>query len=110
PLTGTTATLPWAFAAAGTHAITAFYSGDINDKTSTSATSRVVGKDVTATALVSSASPSVLGQSVTFTATVSVAGAGMGTPNGTVVFKDGTTVLATVPVDSSAVATFSTSA
>ena len=45
----------------------------------------------TTTAVASSANPSVFGQSVTFTATVTPQGSG--TPTGTAVFYDGTTIL-----------------
>jgi len=75
--------------AAGTHSITATYSGDSNYLSSTSqplaqqsinpATSTLVASDV---------NPSTVGQLVTFTATVSPA-----TATGTVTFLDGTTLL-----------------
>jgi hypothetical protein len=67
-----------------------------------------VGKAATTTAVRSSLGRSGLGQSVTFTATVTSKAPGSGTPTGTVTFKDGTTVLATVML-SGGVATFSTS-
>jgi Ca2+-binding RTX toxin-like protein len=51
----------------------------------------------TTTAVVSSVGPSVFAQPVTFTATVSAA-AGAGTPTGSVTFRDGGKVLATVPL------------
>jgi len=62
----------------------------------------------TTTTLMSSLNPSLTGQQVTFTATVTKSG-GPGTPTGTVTFFDGSTPLATVPVNGSGVATFSTS-
>ena len=40
----------------------------------------------------------VIGQPVTLMATVSVLAPGTGTPTGNVVFKDGTTVIGTVPL------------
>lgn len=49
----------------------------------------------TSVTLVSSLNPSVFGQPVTFTATVNVPA---GTPTGSVTFRDGNTVLATVPL------------
>ena len=107
-LSGTTATLPWAFATAGAKSITAVYSGDANDKTSTGTGKLTVGKDTTKTTLASSANPAVPGQSVTFTATVAVQSPGAGTTTGTVTFKDGATVLKTVAV-SGGVASFTTS-
>jgi hypothetical protein len=108
-LSGTTATLPWAFATAGAQSITAVYSGDANDNTSTGIGNVNVGKDTTKTTLASSANPAVPGQSVTFTATVAVQSPGVGTPTGTVTFKDGTTVLGTGTL-SDGVATFTTTA
>ena len=66
-------------------------------------------KDTTAAADSSSANPSVFGQSVTFTATVTP-NSGSATPTGSVTFKDGSTTLATVPLNSSGVATFTTAA
>jgi fibronectin-binding autotransporter adhesin len=61
----------------------------------------------TTTTLASSLNPSASGQSVTFTATVTPGTAG--TPTGTVQFFDGSTLLATVAINSSGVATFTTS-
>jgi hypothetical protein len=54
-------------------------------------------KILTTTALTSSQSASVFGQPVTFTATVTPK-SGLGTPTGTVDFKDGSTLLQTVPL------------
>ena len=48
---------------------------------------------VKGTAVVSSVNPSAFGQSVTFTVTVSPKAPGSGTPTGTVIFIDGSTVL-----------------
>ncbi len=64
-------------------------------------------KGFTTTALTSNPNPSVYGQPVTFTALVAPV-SGSGTPTGTVDFKDGATLLQTVPV-SGGVASFSTS-
>ena len=65
-------------------------------------------QDGTTTAVVTSANPSVFGQSVTFTATVSPKAPGSGTPTGTVIFMDGSTVLGS-PILSGGVATYTTS-
>ncbi len=82
--------------AVGSHTITAVYSGDANNFTSTSpALTFSVAKDVTATTITASPATGVSGQSVTFTATVTIASPGAGTPTGTVTFKDGTTTLGT---------------
>ena len=79
-----------------THSITAAYTGDASFNTNLSSTvSQVVSKANTTTAVSSSTNPSVFGQPVTFTATVSAASPSIGTPTGSVVFKDGATALAT---------------
>jgi hypothetical protein len=70
----------------------------------------VVNQDSTNTALTSSVNPSVYGQSVMFTATVNVSSPGVGTPTGTVTFKDGSNTLGTDSLNGSGVATFTTSA
>ncbi|MDO7875684.1 Ig-like domain repeat protein [Hymenobacter sp. ASUV-10] len=62
----------------------------------------------TSTALTSSANPSTLGQGVTLTATVTNTN-GSVRPTGTVTFKDGSTTLGTGMLNSSGLATFSTS-
>ena len=104
------ATLTTSALAVGSHAITASYGGAVGFKASTSPPlSQVVGKAATVTNIVSSGSPSVFGQPVTFTASVSATAPGAGTPTGTVVFKDGATTLATVALDGSANAAFTTS-
>jgi hypothetical protein len=94
-LSGNTAAFATNALAQGTHPITAVYSGDANNLTSTSPVVNqvvnAVGPGATTTALVSSPNPSLVGQTVTFTATVSGA-----SPTGTVQFRDGATVLGTV--------------
>jgi len=76
----------------GTHPITAVYSGDAQNSTSTSPVLdqlvSVVMPATTTTALVSSLNPSNFGQSVTFTATVTG-----DNPTGSVRFDDGVTTL-----------------
>jgi hypothetical protein len=94
-----TATLP-----AGTLSLTASYSGNATNAASTSAPkSFVVAKANTTTTLSANPSTSRSGQNVTFTATVAPSAA-----SGTVQFKDGSNVLATVPV-SNGTAVFATS-
>jgi autotransporter-associated beta strand protein len=93
---------------AGTHSITAIYSGDSNFASSASAPlAQTVDQASTTTTLTSSLNPSTSGQAVTFTATVSPIAPGAGTPTGTVTFMDGTTVLGTGTL-SGGVATFQT--
>ena len=60
--------------------------------------------------LASAPNPSVFGQSVTFTSTVSPATSGLPTPTGTVTFMDGLIAIGTGKLNSSGLATFSTSA
>src|SRR5208282_3639322 len=97
--------------AVGSHSITVVYSGDTDFTTSTSAAvTQVVNEDATTSVVASSANPSVFGQLVTFTATVTANAPGSGIPSGNVIFLDGSTTLGTGTLDSSGVATFSTSA
>jgi hypothetical protein len=94
---------------AGTHSITAVYSGDSNYNGSTSpALSQKVNKANTSTTVISSLNPSVRGQSMTFTATVTATTPGSGTPTGTVTFKDGQTTLGTRTLNGLGVATYTT--
>ena len=108
-LSGNTAALTTSSLTQGTHPITAVYSGDVNNLTSTSAVLNQVvnapGAAATTTTISSSLNPSLVGQSVTFTATVS----GGSSPTGTVEFRDGAVVLATVPL-AGTTATLTTSA
>src|SRR5579872_5292375 len=91
---------------AGSSAITASYAGDSSYSASSGNVTAVV-QSPTATALTSSSNPASQGQSVTFTATVT---SSSGTPVGSVTFTDGATVLASnVAVNSSGIATFSSS-
>ena len=110
----TTATLTSTALAVGTHSITASYSGDPNDAGSSSAAlSATVTKASTKTALTASPGAPVVGQGLTFTAVVSPVSPGGGKPAKTVTFKDGATILGTVPlsvVNGVDRATFTTSA
>src|SRR6266581_2175518 len=98
--------------AAGSSSFNATYSGDTNNNRAVSGCELLtVTQASTTTAVVSSVNPSVFGQSVTFTATVT-GSTTVATPTGTVQFKDGTTVLATISVTTTAgvtTATFTTS-
>ncbi len=78
----------------GSDQITAVYNPDTNHAKSTStAFTQTVTPEATSTAFTSSPNPSTVGQLVTLTATVS---ATVGTPTGSVVFKNGTTTIGTV--------------
>jgi hypothetical protein len=101
-VTYTTATL-----GGGTHGITALYNSDANFLQSVSPTVvQVVGLMPTTTTLTSSLNPANVNQPITFTATVTSAS---GTPTGTVVVKDYGTVLATLTLNGSGAASFTTS-
>ncbi|MGB8987757.1 MAG: Ig-like domain-containing protein [Candidatus Sulfotelmatobacter sp.] len=95
------------FATAGTHSITAYYSGDANNTASTSAILNQVVLTATTTTIGSSLNPSFVGQAVTFTSTVS-SDAGS-PPNGDVVtFRSGETVIGAALL-TNGTASFSTS-
>jgi hypothetical protein len=97
------ATLTTSFAAAGGHAITAVYNGDLNFVGSSQALTEQVNaatttRRATTTGLVASANPVVVNQPVTFTATVRDP-AGTATPTGTVTFFVGNVAVKTVRLD-----------
>ncbi len=81
---------------AGTHTLTAHYSGDSTYAAAVSPVVTVtVAPAVTTTTLTSSANPSYAGQSVTFTAMIAGLAPGAG---GTVIFSNGSTTLGTATV------------
>ena len=98
-LSSGTASLSVSTLAAGTHSITAVYSGPaVTFNGSTSAAVTVtVSKAPTTTTLTSTPNPSTSGQAVTFTATV--LGANGGSPTAGVRFTEGTTILGTAAVN-----------
>jgi len=105
-LTGNTASLSTSALGAGTDAITAVYSGDVNCAGSTSPVlEQVVNIAPTTETLMSSQNPSAVGQPVTFTATVS---SSAGVPTGKVKFTRGSSPLGTVTL-SGGVAALTTS-
>ncbi|HET6930495.1 MAG TPA: Ig-like domain repeat protein [Candidatus Acidoferrum sp.] len=110
-LSGGIATFTTSALTIGNHPITTSYGGDSNFNGSTgtlTGTNQVVNKADSSTAVTSSQNPSALGQSVTFTATVSAVAPGVGTPTGSVTFKDGGSSIGTGTL-SGGVATLSTS-
>jgi len=112
PATTATATFGTTALTVGVHSITATYN-NANDATHFGSTSAPLSQTVleaTATSLTSSANPSTVGQSITLTATVTAPNGGAATPDGTVVFTDGATILGNVTISAAGVATFTTSA
>jgi hypothetical protein len=94
----------------GTHALTASFAGTDGFTGSVSpATAVTVNRAATAIALGSSVNPAAIGQTVTITAAVFAPGPGGGNPTGTVTLKDGNTVLGTITITATDVATFTTS-
>jgi hypothetical protein len=92
---GNAAVLPITTLGAGSHSVTATYSGDSNVAGGSSSTiSQLVNQSTTTATIASSADPSYLGQAVTFTATVT--GQQGGAVSGNVAFKQGATTVATV--------------
>lgn len=89
-LTNAQATLATAALTAGSHSITAAYSGDIHNQASLSPTLTQMVLTTTGTTLSSSSQSITGGMSVTFTANVTGA-----SPTGTVKFMDGTVSLGT---------------
>jgi Big-like domain-containing protein/VCBS repeat protein len=93
----------------GPSSLTAVFSGSAGFATSTSPAVIVTvsAQTVTTTTLVVAPNPATAGQAVTFTATVTPAPTG--TPAGMVSFHEGITLLGSATVNSSGVATFTTS-
>ena len=85
PVSNGSASLALNTLAAGSHTITASYSGDnanFNGSTSTTTFTQTVNKAPTSTSVSASVNPAALGQSVTFTATVTSTSSGAGAPTG----------------------------
>jgi autotransporter-associated beta strand protein len=103
------ATLPPPPLNVGTYNITATFAGDSNfGGDSDGPLTQIIQKSTTSVGVASSVNPSVIGQPVTFTATVSAV-SGAGVPDGTVTFFIDGNNAATVGLNASAVATFTTS-
>ncbi len=90
-IAGGSATLLTSALAGGTHPLTASYSGDADFAPGATTLDHVVEPAATTTALVSGTNPSSFADPVTLVATVA---SGAGTPSGTVVLLDDTTVIA----------------
>jgi len=91
----------------GSHTFSAAYSGDTNNAPSASPPYTEIIKQQPALVLGVSSNPAVVGSNVTLTLT---AVDQIGTATGTVVFYDGATALATVALNSSGIAQWSTAA
>jgi hypothetical protein len=105
-VSGGIATFTTTSLAAGTHNITASYSGDANYSAAVSALlPEAITKASATVNMTSSFNPSTYGQSVTFTFTATGV---LGTPSGTVAISDGATLLATPTLNASGEATFTT--
>jgi uncharacterized protein with GYD domain len=100
------ATLTTSALSAGSHNITANYSGDGTYDTSSATLTQTV-LDTSNTTLMSSLNPSTFGQSINLTASVS---GNSGTPTGTVTFQDGGNTLGTATLDATGNASISTNA
>jgi len=88
-----------------THTITAAYSGDALFNAASGTLSWTVAKASTKTTLTASPNPVPVGGATTFTATVTAAAPGVGTPAGSVTFRNGTTVLGSATLNAAGVAT-----
>lgn len=88
PLSGNQASINLSSLGAGSHAITAIYSGDSNFLPSTGSDTQTVnpGPAATTTTVTSAPDPSAFGQTVVFTATVTTNPPATGIPTGSVTF------------------------
>jgi hypothetical protein len=105
-----TATCSLSGLAIGSYHITAHYGADPNFNAGDAfPISQVVNPATSVTVTSSDPNPSHFGETVTLTATVSANDPSLGTPTGSVSFYDGSTLLGTVAVDGSGVATLTVS-
>src|SRR6266851_1301612 len=103
-LSGTTTSFTTSALAAGSHDITAVYSGDGSHSAATSPIVTQVVNKATPTIAVTTSGASTYGDPVTITASLPAG------PTGTVVFTSGSTTLGTGTVNASGIATITTSA
>lgn len=88
----------------GTHTITAVYTGDAFDQTSTSTPlNETIQATTDGVTLASTANPSIFAAPLTLTATINGTGS---TPTGTVALVDGGTIIATLPVPANGIVAF----
>jgi hypothetical protein len=90
----------------GSHNIVAIYASDTQFAASNGSFVQII-QNGTSTAVTSTSNPASFGQSIFFDAVVTAANGSPGIPTGSVTFKEGATVLATVPLNSAGHAGFS---
>lgn len=95
---------------AGSRVVAAVYGGDATFNPSRSANVTQVVRNSTSVVVTSTANPSSPGQSIVLTATIASPPPFIGYPTGSITFKDGAAVLATVSVAFPGRATYTTSA
>jgi Bacterial Ig-like domain (group 3)/IPT/TIG domain/Bacterial Ig-like domain len=103
PLSGGNAKLALKSLSPGLHSVKATYSGDADYLESAGGIEQTITKASTELTLTSSKNPAPKGSSGTLKATVKALASGGGTPNGSVTFSEGETVLAVVPLSGSSV-------
>ena len=105
PLAGSTAKFAFKSLEPGVHQITASYSGNADYEASGAGIEQTVAKAATAVTVTNGKNPAPPGSSASIKATVKAQAPGGGTPTGTVTFREGKAVLATVPSPAAAPAT-----
>jgi hypothetical protein len=95
--------------APGSHNIVATYASDTQFAASSGSVVQVI-QNGTSTTVTSTSNPASFGQSIFFDADVTATNGAPGIPTGSLTFKEGATVLATVPLNSAGRAAFSYSA
>lgn len=103
PLNNNQASCHASYSTGGAHLVAATYSGNQDNRASTSAVLTEYTPVPTSTSFTTSPNPSVFGQKVTFTATVTTTG--FFTPGGVVSFQSPSGIIASVSLNSSGVAT-----
>jgi hypothetical protein len=95
---------------AGGHTITAVYNGSTYFAPSSGSATQTISQPGTITSVAAGVGAAAIGQPVTLTVTARAAIPGTGTPRGTVIFKDGGTILGTATLDANGRAIFNTAA
>src|SRR6185295_11642562 len=93
----------------GNHFITASYNGDASHSTTAVTMMQKVHAAASVTSLLSSINPANSDNQITFTASVAAVSPSTGNPTGMVTFRDGTTVIGQVPLDSAGTASLTRS-